>query len=93
MGHNFQEYRVSYKFEHVDCDGDKMNFEFAFDDSATWDVVLDKFLKFLSAAYGYDISEQVSYTTFEDRLRAAESKLSDTSWDNEEENDDTSSNS
>lgn len=96
MGHNFQEYRVNYKFEHIDSDGDKMHFEFEFDDAVTWDEVLQKFLKFLGAAYGYDISDEVSFTTTEDRIRAAQAKFGNTSWDDEEEeeeDDNTPSNS
>lgn len=88
MGYNFQEYRVNYKFEYIDSDGDKMNFQFEFDDATTWDVVLEKFIKFLSAAYGYDISDSISYTTVADRIEAARAKFGNTSWDDEEETED-----
>jgi hypothetical protein len=66
------DYKVQYKFEHIDCDNDVIKFEFSKADATTWDEVLEKFLKFLSAVYGYDISEQVEFNTIHDRIAAAE---------------------
>jgi hypothetical protein len=89
------DYKVQYKFEHIDYDNDVIKFEFSKADATTWDEVLEKFLKFLSAVYGYDISEQVEYTTMDDRLFATDPLYDQYKFDicDEGENDDTPSNS
>jgi hypothetical protein len=81
-------YKVQYKFEHIDCDNDVIKFEFSKADATTWDEVLEKFLKFLSAVYGYDISDQVEFNTVHQRFN----ELHKFTFE-EDEDDNTSSNS
>lgn len=40
---------------------------FTFEDGTPWTDVMDKFVRFLGACYGYDISEQVKYESYYDR--------------------------
>lgn len=44
-------------------------------DAASWDEVLEQFVQFLGGCYGYDISDEVEYTTVEDRIQRAKDKL------------------
>jgi len=44
-------------------------------DCASWDEVLEQFVEFLGGCYGYDIKEEVQYTTIEDRVQQAKDKL------------------
>lgn len=44
-------------------------------DEASWDEVLEQFVIFLGNCYGYDISEEVQYTTIEDRIQRAMDRL------------------
>jgi ribosome assembly protein YihI (activator of Der GTPase) len=85
------DYKVQYKFEHIDCDNDVIKFEFSKDEATTWDEILEKFLKFLSAVYGYEISDQVQFNTIHDRIAAAEDHIAFKY--EEDEDDNTPSNS
>lgn len=42
--------------------------DMVFDDAATWDKVLDQFIQFLGNCYGYDLTNQVSYESIQDKL-------------------------
>jgi hypothetical protein len=46
-----------------------------FSDAASWDEVLEQFISFLGNCYGYDIKEEIEYTTAEDRVQRAIDKL------------------
>lgn len=46
-----------------------------FSDSASWDEVLEQFIIFLGNCYGYDIRDDVEYTTLETRMERALDKL------------------
>lgn len=51
------------------------NLTFSYD--TPWTSVLDSFIKFLGACYGYDISEEVDYMTYGDKLKALKERLND----------------
>jgi len=44
-------------------------------DAASWDEVLKHFVTFLGNCYGYDISDEVDYTTVDDRVQRAMDRL------------------
>ncbi len=44
-------------------------------DCASWDEVLEQFVEFLGNCYGYDIKEEVEYTTIDDRIQRARDRL------------------
>jgi hypothetical protein len=48
-----------------------------YDDATTWDVVLRDFVLFLSHCWGYDISDQVRFKDFNERLAALKEDLDD----------------
>jgi hypothetical protein len=59
-----------------------------YDANITWDCVLRDFIGFLSAIYGYDISDKVKFQTLEDKLnkiREENDYSSDWPFDDEEE--------
>lgn len=63
----------TYDSDEDDCGAEfpvtsRITSEFKVHDDATWDVVLKEFLKFLGAAWGYDLLDKVSYETLHDKL-------------------------
>ena len=53
----------------------------AYDSAITWDVVVSDFLNFLSGIYGYDISKQVQFESFDEKVdRIREENGFDSDW-------------
>jgi hypothetical protein len=50
------------------------NVTLQFEDGVVWTVVVDQFLSFLSSVYGYDLSEQVEYLSFEEKKQMLRDK-------------------
>jgi hypothetical protein len=44
-------------------------------DCASWDEVLEQFVSFLGNCYGYDLKDEVEYTTIDDRVQRARDQL------------------
>lgn len=57
--------------------------DLVFDDAVSWDKVLEQFLQFLGSCYGYDITNQVRYEDYDEKIARLKEKLGD--WDDEEE--------
>lgn len=51
--------------------------EFHMDEAAPWTDVMDQFVMFLGSCYGYDISKDIEYKTFRQKLQALKSDLDD----------------
>jgi hypothetical protein len=81
----------TFSFSYTDSEGDGVEYPsfeeisqtVEFDDNTTWCAVLKAFIKFLSNAWGHDISDKVEYSTLQDKLQ----KLRDDGilWDDEED--------
>lgn len=56
--------------------------DLVFDDAVTWDKVMDQFLQFLGSCYGYDITNQVRYEDFDEKIARLKEEISN--WDDEE---------
>lgn len=84
-------FTYSYHDEDRDNDGEyptsvSLEKHLTFDECATWDAVLKEFLLFLGHVYGYDITDQVSFMTLEDRLdRIREKNNLSSDWPYDEE--------
>lgn len=48
-----------------------------YDDATTWDVVLKDFISFLSHCWGYDISDEIRFKDFNEKLAALKEDLDD----------------
>lgn len=59
-----------------------------FHDEATWDVVLNEFISFLSSVYGYDISQSVHFESLEEKLAKTREKYNLDEEDTEEDEED-----
>lgn len=68
---------VTYTFTHVDNNDAGPDFPkstqnystVTFDSCVTWNAVLNQFIRFLEGIYGYNISDQVSYESPDDRFK------------------------
>lgn len=68
---------VTYTFSHVDNNDAGPDFPkstqnistVTFDSCVTWNAVLNQFIHFLEGIYGYNISDQVSYESTEERFK------------------------
>ena len=58
---------MRFSFSHNSPDGD-WSFDNYYEYGIPWDNVLKDFINFLSAAYGYDIRNQVKFETTEEKL-------------------------
>lgn len=83
-----KQFYFTYDSDEDDCGPEfplkqRITSEFTVYDEATWDVVLQKFLEFLSSVWGYDISKKVNYETLSERLDKLHEngKLSDEDWE------------
>lgn len=67
------EFQFIHRDTYPEADGDFPNITtntkaIVFNDSTTWDKVLDEFISFLGSVYGYDIRDKVSYKTLFDKI-------------------------
>jgi hypothetical protein len=54
---------VGWKFSQEDSDGNHFSASLQLPYDASWNEVMDRFVLFLSAVYGYDISEKMLQET------------------------------